>query len=490
MPTISHLRIWQQNLNTSHTAQLTLLNSPISNDWDILAIQELALNSVNNTRASMHWRVVYPTCKYTHGDKPRAVTLVNSKVSTNVWRQIDFPSADVVVVQFSTSNGLCTVFSIYNHNNHNNTVEEMERFLGARGPELRPTEDDHMLWLGDFNHHHPLWDKECNNHLFTAAALEASGKLIDLVADYGMVQALPKDIPTLQSSSTRNWTRPDNVFCTEHTNETVVSCNMAPDKHGPKTDHVPVLTTLDMSLQASPNSPSWNYRSVDWDKFNTALNNALTNLAGPPRTLETAEEFQQAAHNLNLALHQTVELSVPKTQPHPHTKRWWTQDLTKRSDELKHLRKQVYKFRALPNHDVHASLWEKENTLSKEIQKMKETHWKDWLNRMVGTDIWIAHKYLSNPGSDGGKTRIPTLHITGPDGQEAQATMNKEKSEILAKALFPPPPAVSTVPADHLYPEPAEKWTDITHEQLTQTINNLSLYKALGPDGVANIVFQ
>jgi len=66
----------------------------------------------------------------------------------------------------------------------------------------------------------------------------------------------------------------------------------------------------------------------------------------------------------------------------------------------------------------------------------------------------------------------------------------EEKSEILAQALFPPPPDESTVPTDYLYPEPAEHWTEITKEQLTQAINNLSPYKAPGPDGVANIVFQ
>jgi len=81
---------------------------------------------------------------------------------------------------------------------------------------------------------------------------------------------------------------------------------------------------------------------------------------------------------------------------------------------------------------------------------------------MAGTDIWIAHKYISNPGGDGGKTRIPMLCKTGPDGRIVQASTNEEKSEVLAQALFPPPPAISTTPADFLYPEPAEKWTDIT----------------------------
>ena len=217
--TLSHLRIWQQNLNTSHTAQLTLLNSPISDDWDILALQEPALNTLGNTRASTHWRVVYPDRKYTHGETPRTVTLVNSKISTNAWRQIPFPSRDVVIIQLDTSSGKCTIVNVYNDNNHNNTIEELERFLDANIQDLRPSNEDHMVWLGDFNRHHPRWDEDCNNHLFTPAALEVSGKLLGLIADHGMTQILPKDIPTLQSSSTRNWTCPDNTFCTEHTSE-------------------------------------------------------------------------------------------------------------------------------------------------------------------------------------------------------------------------------------------------------------------------------
>ncbi|KIM58408.1 hypothetical protein SCLCIDRAFT_83830, partial [Scleroderma citrinum Foug A] len=54
------LCIWQQNLNTTHTAQLTLLNSPTLDEWDVLALQEPALNMIGNTRASTHWRVSLP----------------------------------------------------------------------------------------------------------------------------------------------------------------------------------------------------------------------------------------------------------------------------------------------------------------------------------------------------------------------------------------------------------------------------------------------
>jgi len=324
-----------------------------------------------------------------------------------------------------------------------------------------------MLWLGDFNRHHPLWDKDHNNHLFTTAALEASGKLLELVADYGMDQALLKDIPMLQSSSTCNWTCPDNTFCTEHTSDVIICCKMASERRGPKMDHVPILTILNLSTPASAKNPAWNYCSMDWDKFWSTLNDMLTSSIGPPQILETSKEFQVAARKLDEVLHHTVETAIPRTHPHPHTKRWWTKDLTKTVDKLKELHKMAYKYRALPEHMVHTQLKEKENALSNEIQKIKEDHWKDWLNDMAGTDIWIAHRYISNLGGDGGKIRIPTLQKTNLEGQTTQATTNKEKSEILAQALFPPPPAKTTVPTDYLYPEPAEKWTEITWDQLT-----------------------
>jgi len=32
--------------------------------------------------------------------------------------------------------------------------------------------NEHMIWLGDFNRHHPEWDEERNSHLFTRENLD------------------------------------------------------------------------------------------------------------------------------------------------------------------------------------------------------------------------------------------------------------------------------------------------------------------------------
>src|SRR6266481_8820567 len=104
------------------------------------------------------------------------------------------------------------------------------------------SEEDHMVWCGDFNHHHPLWDEERNKHLFTASASAATQTLITLLEDNNMVMLLPKGTPTLQSMATKNWTRVDNVFATANTESAVVICDTDPRLRGPGMDHILVLT--------------------------------------------------------------------------------------------------------------------------------------------------------------------------------------------------------------------------------------------------------
>ncbi|KIM57740.1 hypothetical protein SCLCIDRAFT_129702 [Scleroderma citrinum Foug A] len=160
-----------------------------------------------------------------------------------------------------------------------------------------------------------------------------------------MVQALPKDIPTLQSSSTGNWTRPDNIFCTDHSEEILISCTTDLGQRGPKTDHVPVLMELDLTVierwwsAQVLNTEMYNYREVDWEEFKDYLNEALACLP-PPAPLMLEEEFQRTAKNIDLALHDTIEKHVPKTKPCPHTQQWWTKELTdlrKHANQLSHL---------------------------------------------------------------------------------------------------------------------------------------------------------
>ena len=111
-----------------------------------------------------------------------------------------------------------------------------------------------MLWGGDFNHHHPMWDKERNCHLFTAAALREADKLLALVMDYGMEMLLPKDVPTLEVMVTKNWTCLDNVFGSNNVGDKVIYCTTDPWSRGPGTDHVLILTVLELPVVRATNA--------------------------------------------------------------------------------------------------------------------------------------------------------------------------------------------------------------------------------------------
>ncbi|KAG1786543.1 uncharacterized protein HD556DRAFT_1248118, partial [Suillus plorans] len=117
------LRIWQQNLNNSRTAQESLLNGPKAKFWDLLALQEPCSNKLRNTKSTRQWHSVYPTQHFTHLlQRTRAVTLVSAALDTNGWKQLAFPSSDVIIIQFSGPFGKCTVFNIYNDGERQDTL--------------------------------------------------------------------------------------------------------------------------------------------------------------------------------------------------------------------------------------------------------------------------------------------------------------------------------------------------------------------------------
>jgi len=42
----------------------------------------------------------------------------------------------------------------------------LDNFSNTNPTMVRPTATDHMIWLGDFNRHHPMWEEDDNSHLF------------------------------------------------------------------------------------------------------------------------------------------------------------------------------------------------------------------------------------------------------------------------------------------------------------------------------------
>jgi endonuclease/exonuclease/phosphatase family metal-dependent hydrolase len=142
----------------------------------------------------------------------------------------------------------------------------------------------HVIWLGDFNRHYPHWDNHDNTRLFTREAHKATEVLINVVAEAGLEMALPGGIPTHIHNVTKKWTRLDQVFISEHSTELIIRCDTTTLKRGVNTDHLPILTKLDLATEMTEEKTTHNFRDVDWRKFNKELEKQLMEI-GPVVTI-------------------------------------------------------------------------------------------------------------------------------------------------------------------------------------------------------------
>jgi hypothetical protein len=222
------------------------------------------------------------------------------------------------MIQLSGPYGNCTIINVYNDCITDDTTNSLNLYAEQNARTLFPNLQDHIIWLGDFNRHHPIWEDERNSHLLTTLYLTKAQSLITLITDNALFMPLPKNIPTLQALNTKNWTRVDNVFCSDHIAEYFIKCNTCPNKRGPSTDHVPILSIVELDTPEASTETIHNYRDVDWKKFNEHLKAKLPNIPMVPITTENS--FQNAATSLMEAITKTAEACIPCSRPSPYSK--------------------------------------------------------------------------------------------------------------------------------------------------------------------------
>jgi len=79
----SRIKIRQQNLNKSLTAQSDMLHTLDPDVYDIAAIQEPYLDHTHNSRASPNWYTLYPKEHYAKPDRTQSLLLINRRIPTN-----------------------------------------------------------------------------------------------------------------------------------------------------------------------------------------------------------------------------------------------------------------------------------------------------------------------------------------------------------------------------------------------------------------------
>ncbi len=156
---MDRLSIWQQNVNKSPSCQHNILsnNHLIREGINVIALQEPALSGGGLTISLRDWVSVYPMNHTSALLKTRSLTLIRANTSTKNWSQLDFPSSNITVTQITRQWGKITIFNIYNDGENNKTIRLLTEYHRRNKAILERTlqGEAHIIWLGDFNRHHP-----------------------------------------------------------------------------------------------------------------------------------------------------------------------------------------------------------------------------------------------------------------------------------------------------------------------------------------------
>ena len=482
------LRIWQQNLNRSLKAHLDLLHSQPPLHYNIIAIQEPHIDFLGNSHANPYWYSIYPPKHLDNPKATRSLLLVSKHLTTtNAWTQIPIDSPDITALRINSGVGPINIYNIYNDGTHHNNLNCLSEHLRAiQGPQPRVGKGN-MIWLGDFNRHHPLWDEERNSHLFTAANLDAAQTLLNLLAIHDMRMALPRGIPTLEAMNTKNYTRPNNVFCTSNLLNIFIRCVTEPESRPPCTDHLPLISELDIETPTGmfPSRP--NFRATDWEKFNSYLKTLLSAIP-QPKEICTIEHLNSTVKDLTDTILATIQQTVPTSKPSPYSKRWWSKELTQKRRGVRKAGRNSYINRSQRTHLAHEYYRRTWNEYTDMIRQTKRKHWEKWLEEVDEHSMWTAGNLASGPSTDGGKVHIPALQSIGSDGSPMLVRDNATKGELLHKSFFPPSGGGNPTTASPNYPHPAFKYEEITDIQIHRVILKLKPYEAPGPSRIPNAV--
>jgi Endonuclease-reverse transcriptase len=427
-----------------------VINTARPEDWDVLAIQEPWIDALGKSRASQYWRIIYPANYYEEGRaRIRSVLLINTNITTDCYSALPIYHSDITGVRFRGPHSSLSLINVYNEITNNDTTGCLYLFLNANPLLARPLASDHMIWLGDFNRHHPMWEEDGNSHLFESE--DAISPLLNLLYRHDMILALPKGIPTLQTNAGR-WTHPDNVWHTNTQVDPIQRCEVIPNIRPPLADHMPIITVVDLPLPRAVSPVTLDYRGADWPTVNNALNARLL-AESPAVRLRTKDEFEAKVNKIVKIIKEVLEEQLEPKKPSPYARRWWTKELSDLRTLQNKLSNKSYKFRLLPDHPSHAEHKAAIKSFKKLLTATKKHNWIDWLENVDQRDLYLANKYISSEPTDYSSTRVPPLRIK-VNGADGLAEDNNSKVEALSQSFFPPPPITSSVPPNIAYPEP------------------------------------
>jgi Endonuclease-reverse transcriptase len=121
---------------------------------------------------------------------------------------VEMETPDATAITIRANAGDVLIINTYTDCTHSDSIRAIRSHLQKQAADNSTQERNTagIIWLGDFNRHHPMWDKLRNSHLFTRDNLDEAQVLLDAIAEHNLHMALPIELPRLKAMATGNYT--------------------------------------------------------------------------------------------------------------------------------------------------------------------------------------------------------------------------------------------------------------------------------------------
>ena len=225
-------------------------------------------------------------------------------------------------------------------------------------------------------------------------------------------------------------------------------------------DHIPITITLAVpSLNQKPPRPRW--ANTDWETLDPIIKGFKIQAAPSCPTVPKLDEWMSESLDRLVAL---LKEHTPVSRPSPHSKPWWTPNLTILRREYHKAARAARKHNTPHMRDVAGT---SKAGYFRAIKAAKNKHWSSFLLAATPQSLWTAKRFAYGRA----QPRFPSL-----PGAETPTQMNN----VLLEHFFPPKEPFSPPPRLR----PHNSVPPLTTEEIAMALSKCSPTSAPGPDGI------
>ena len=241
-----------------------------------------------------------------------------------------------------------------------------------------------------------------------------------------------------------------------------------------------IASFKNLTSHATALSKKYNCNKADWNKFAKYLDENSTIYESQVQSLLNNYQFDESAIYLQNVIKNAAEMFIPKTKICAKSKNWWSQDLTElRKTMCRHCRE----WKNYPSDFSHRTFKHSRIEYFHAIRKAKQQTWLTFLENAANKDVFTAYKYT--------KPRIfekipPILH------ENKLNVQFDDKCDAFVSAMYTKNPFIDDNDEDlsNQDSENDDNWTDLTENDMKNTISLFNPKKACGPDAINFSIVQ